>query len=67
MKITRRSPFTGIVHEMELDITDEHLARLSTGAPIQQALGHLPPEQREFLISGITPEEWDIFVAGNDR
>jgi hypothetical protein len=32
---------------------------LRTGCMIQDALPDLSPEQREVLISGISPEEWD--------
>lgn len=67
MIITRTSPLTGIVHEMEIDVTDEQLAALAApGALIQRVLGHLSPDEREFLATGITPAEWEAFVGQGD-
>ena len=33
------------------------------GALIQDAMPHLDPDQREFLMTGITPAEWDSVVC----
>ena len=30
---------------------------------IQKAFANLNPEQREFILSGITPEEWEKYVV----
>jgi hypothetical protein len=35
------------------------LAAYENGALIQVAFPHLDADQREFLKSGITPQEWD--------
>lgn len=35
----------------------------SQGSLIQNALPSLTPEQREFLLSGLTPAEWDDLFA----
>lgn len=43
---------------MELQFTWAQFQEWQAGAKIQTALGHLPPEQREFLMSGITSEAW---------
>ena len=67
MIITRKSPFTGTVHRMELDVSPENLARLDRGEPIQRVFPHLSADEREFLISGITPVEWDAFLGGGDE
>lgn len=68
MIVTRTSPLSGIVHQMEIDVTDAQLAELaSSGKPVQQVLGHLPPDQREFLVSGITAAEWDAYLGGDDE
>ena len=60
MKITRLSPFSGKYHTMEVDCTEEQLrAYYEQGLLIQQAFPDLTPEEREFIKTGITPEEWD--------
>ena len=59
MKITKTSTLTGNTNTMELDITDEQIAKWESGTLIQLAMPHLKPEEREFLISGTTPEAWN--------
>lgn len=67
MKITKRSPFTGMAHTMDLPIdTQERLqayeAWRNGKGLIQNELHFLTADQREFLITGITAEEWkEIF------
>lgn len=58
MKITRTSPFTGKPITMELPITDEQLARWEAGEHIEVVFSHLTDDEHEFLITGITSEEW---------
>jgi hypothetical protein len=44
---------------MDIDITIEQLFRIKHQKElIQNVVPHLSIEDREFLISGITPEEW---------
>ena len=61
--ITRRSPFTGKVHRMEIPLTPkeygERATLWQTGMLIQDAFPMLSAEEREFIKTGITPEEWD--------
>jgi hypothetical protein len=58
MKITKVSKMTGREHTREIAISGEQLARWKGGAYIQDVCPHLSPDDREFLISGVTPEEW---------
>lgn len=68
MIVARRSPFTGIVHEMEIDVTPEQLAALEApGALIQRVLPHLSADEREFIATGITPQQWAYFVGEEDE
>jgi hypothetical protein len=61
--ITRRSPFTGKVHRMEIPLTPKEYGKCATlwqtGVLIQDAFPMLSADQREFIKTGITPEEWD--------
>lgn len=59
MIIRKRSQLTGIVHEIDLPITQEQLDRWHAGELIQRVFPQLTPEQREFMLSGATKEEWD--------
>lgn len=65
MLVTRRSPFSKKENTMELDITPEQLARYEQGNElIQNVFPHLSPEHREFIMTGITPEEWEASFKG---
>jgi hypothetical protein len=59
MKITRTSGFTGKVHTLDLDVTQEQLDDWKSGTLIQNAMPQLSPDEREFLMTGVTKEEWD--------
>jgi hypothetical protein len=69
MLVKKTSIFTGKEAEMELDITQEQMDRWQSGRElIQNVFPHLSPEQREFLMSGATPEEWDeLFPEEEDE
>jgi hypothetical protein len=58
MLITRKSQITGKTHQQEIPVTSVQIARWESGELIQDVMPELTPEQREFLISGITEEEW---------
>lgn len=59
MLVKMRSPFTQQENTMEIDITPTQLAEWRGGSGlIQDEFPNLSAEQREFLISGITPEDW---------
>lgn len=67
MKVTKISQLSGIEHTLELNITSEELMRVEnrryTTELIQNIVPHLTMEEREFLMTGITEEEWnDKFV-----
>jgi hypothetical protein len=62
MKITKQSTMTGKTHTMDIPVTLEELgAWMNNPNPplIQRAFPHLSPEHREFLLTGVTPEEWN--------
>jgi hypothetical protein len=49
LEVTKKSIISGKTNTMELDITQEDLA----------VFPQLSSSEREFLISGITPTEWN--------
>ena len=60
MQVTKQSRISGKISTMNLDITSEQLDRVNLGIElIQNIVPHLSSDEREFLITGITPEEWD--------
>jgi len=68
MKVSRTSAISGKERTLDLPITQEQYDRwLNDRVLIQDAFPHLTPGQREFLLSGITDEEWDAtFRDDND-
>ena len=59
MLIERKSMVSGKVHAMDLDVTQEQMDAWSAGMYIQDAMPQLSDDEREFMMTGITPEEWD--------
>jgi hypothetical protein len=63
MQITRTSQLTGVTHTMDLDVTKDQLDRFEirkeTGEYVQNIFSNLSAPEREFILTGITPEEWD--------
>lgn len=65
MKITRVSMFTGKTHTLDIDVTEEQIMRWKNGMLIQNAMPNLSPEDREFLMTGVTAEEWKATFGEN--
>ena len=65
MKITKTSSFSNIEHTLDIDITPEQLNRHAEGELIQNICPHLTPAKREFIISGVTEQEWNDLL--NER
>ncbi len=62
MKITMISQISGKENILDIAITEEEysrvLNRFNTGEHIQKIIPHISAPEREFLKTGITPEEW---------
>jgi len=58
MLITRQSLISGNINTMSLPITEEQYNAWEQGTLVQDAMPHLSPDEREFIMTGITPEEW---------
>jgi len=60
MRILRKSALTGNVNTMDINVTDEQFTKyLGSNECIQNVLPDLSVDEREFLISGITQDEWN--------
>lgn len=63
MKITRISILTGIRRDREINVTTEQIAAWRGGMLIQNAMPDLTEDEREFIMTGITPEEWEEYIG----
>ena len=63
MTVTKTSSFSGNTHTMDIDVTEEQIAAWQGGELIQRAMPHLTADEREFLMTGITAEEWEKMFA----
>ena len=60
MIITNKSKVSGKTRSMELDITEQQLNRYNSGRfTLQDCFPNLTPNEREFIKTGITAEEWE--------
>jgi hypothetical protein len=66
MIITRPSPFTGEIRSLDLPITEAQYDAWRSGVLIQKAMPNLTESQREFILTGMTDDEWDELFADED-
>lgn len=67
MLISRVSPRTKETNTREINVTQAQLdAWQNTDVPIQTVMPHISEDDREFIMTGYTPEDWEaIFNAGD--
>ena len=61
MELYRTSMFSGGEHQMDLPITAAQLQRWEEGELIQNVFPDLTRGQREFIMTGMTEDEWQDF------
>jgi hypothetical protein len=66
MFITKKSELTGNVHTIDIPVTDEQIDAWMTGTFIQDAMPHISADHREFLMTGITPDEWERYFGKDE-
>ena len=67
MLITKESKLSGVIATKDIMVTQEQLDAWKGGLMIQDAMPNVSADDREFLISGVTPEEWnETFPNGDD-
>ena len=59
MIIERESPFSGNKNVMDIQVTDAQIDAWMGGELIQNAMPNVSADEREFIKTGITPEEWE--------
>jgi len=68
MLIFKKSPITGNTVSREIDVDRHDLERFEAGGIlIQDAFPNLSADDREFILTGITPEEWDEHFSDEDE
>jgi hypothetical protein len=67
MNITRTSLATGTTRTLDLNVMLEQLNNYAQGALLQDAFPHLSADDREFIKTGITPEEWESLFGGEEE
>ena len=68
MLVTRKSLWSGITRTVDLPITEQQLNDWeNNGALAQVAFSNLTEAQREFIISGMTEEEWEEMSEDVDQ
>jgi hypothetical protein len=59
MLITRQSAISNITRTLDIPVNPEDYMLWQSGlASIQEAMPYLTDAHREYILSGITPEEW---------
>ena len=66
MLVGRVCPFTGAKNTMEIDVTAAQMLDWECGTLIQYAMPNLNADEREFIMTGITPQIWDDVMSDND-
>jgi len=59
MLIYRTSTLSGSKSAMKIDVTLEQMASWEQGELVQNAMPNLSAYEREFIMTGITPTEWN--------
>ena len=66
--VTMVSMFTEEVNSMQLPVSQDRIDLwLTGGGLIQDIMPDLSPDQREFLMTGMTPLEWTNMFGDDDE
>ena len=68
VRVTKTSMLTGNQSSMLLPLRQGEIEHwLNSGTLVQDAFPHLSADVREFLMSGITPDEWNATFPEGDE
>ena len=67
MEIKKTSIHSGITRTLTLDVTMEEYDAWLNGELIQNAMPRLTADEREFIKTGITAEEWEELFGDGDE
>tara|TARA_R110000796_G_scaffold95826_2_gene201245 strand:+ start:1063 stop:1254 length:192 start_codon:yes stop_codon:yes gene_type:complete len=63
MLVGKRSMMSGTLNEMNIEVSEKQITLWQEGALIQDVMPNLSADEREFLMTGITPSEWAEEIA----
>ena len=58
--------FSGVERTLDLNITQSMLDDWKSGTLIQTAMPQLSTDEREFIMTGVTAEEWSNEFGGDE-
>ena len=59
MKITKTSILSNKTNTLDIQVSQDQMTAWQNGELIQNAMPGLSSDDREFLMTGITPDEWE--------
>lgn len=65
--VRRTSQLTGITRDRFINVDPDQIVLFNRGALVQEAFPQLSAEEREFLLTGITGEEWDEMLGSEEE
>lgn len=67
VKVSKRSIATGKMNTKIVSlIVEDYIEWVDGKKVIQDAMPYLSPDDREFLLTGILPNEWDAMFGGEE-
>lgn len=70
MQVTRKSPLDGNVNTLEVNITQEQWDEFNSPNRerlVQEIFCNASAEEREFILTGYTPEDWKRIFGGEEE
>ena len=67
MLVRKVSILSGVERVREMDVTQEQLERWASGEKIQNVFPNLSSDDREFIMTGVTGEEWEEYWEESKR
>jgi|TARA_A100001201_G_scaffold25971_1_gene29055 hypothetical protein len=61
MLITKTSILSGKTRTKEINVNQSQIDKWVAGMLIQDAMPNISVDEREFIMTGSTPEEWDLY------
>jgi len=67
MHVKRTSIITGKTRTQSINVSLQQIRDWESGCLIQDVMPHLSIDEREFIMTGITPEEWDTKLTEKEE
>lgn len=67
MNVTRKSLYSGIERTLDLPVTERQLIAWENGQYAQTAFPDCTPAEREFIMTGVTSEEWETMFSATEE